>query len=66
MAREEAWEFTGEEEETYLYCQQCDFIVDGDYTFCPDCGERLMEYDRATCQKYGIDTDKKGGVNSGI
>ena len=44
------------EEELFKHCQECDHIVEGDYTFCPKCGELLMEFDKETCEKYGIDT----------
>jgi len=44
-------------EETFNYCQQCDKIIEGDYTFCPECGELLIDYTQAQLDKYGIDND---------
>jgi uncharacterized paraquat-inducible protein A len=43
--------------ETFNHCQECDFIVEGDYTFCPDCGSKLIEFDAKQCYEYGIDTN---------
>lgn len=43
-------EFSNEaKDDAVAYCGICDFKVDGDWNFCPDCGEKLLIHGRDIC-----------------